>query len=109
MTPPTRSHQGPHGEKKISTRSAGLKGDGSRGATWVGRAAAVTVTALLAGGCGVAIAGSTHEQRPVSATDYDNGAVLEVPVRLADGRTVTCLINESGYRGGLSCNWQEAR
>lgn len=40
---------------------------------------------------------STHENK------------LTPKVITVDGRDVTCVIYKSGYAGGLSCDWEDAR
>lgn len=106
---------GLRGAKKISTRSAGLRGPGARGAAWAGRAAAVTLVGLVAA-CGGHVAYAGGDDLPGASKgrvwyggSRGYGEVVEVPVRLNDGRTVTCLTVLSGHGKGIDCDWQGAR
>ena len=56
----------------------------------------VTVSLALTG-CGADV---TPKAKP--------GNVNEITKTLEDGRQVTCLVYASGYRGGLSCDWENA-
>lgn len=34
------------------------------------------------------------------------GSMIEQEIELKDGRTVTCVLYDSNYSGGISCDWQ---
>jgi hypothetical protein len=45
-----------------------------------------------------------------SANDADDGSAGRISwVQLPDGREVLCVAWKSGYAGGLSCDWDNAR
>ena len=41
--------------------------------------------------------------------DRSTGSLRQESIVLEDGRTVECVIYASGYKGGLSCDWESAR
>ncbi|WP_104087059.1 hypothetical protein [Arthrobacter sp. GMC3] len=64
--------------------------------------AALAIVALLAlTGCGSGEA----------PTDKERDYLHENSLKLDDGRTVTCIVRgtPTGYRGGLSCDWDGAK
>lgn len=63
--------------------------------------ALAAIAALSLTGCGA----DPHTQ----AADTGGGHISEYHPRLEDGRTVTCLVYASGYKGGLDCDWDSAR
>lgn len=42
-------------------------------------------------------------------SERSTGSLREETITISDGRTVHCVIYASGYRGGLSCDWEGAR
>ncbi|MFJ6532468.1 hypothetical protein [Microbacterium sp. NPDC091662] len=64
-------------------------------------AVAAAAVALALVGCGPA--------RGVEDAGESSGRIYQSTERLADGRSVTCLVYKSGYAGGLSCDWAGAR
>lgn len=61
-------------------------------------AAVMAMSALLLVGCG--------------AADVDTGKgtnLSEKKIALKDGRQVTCVAHVTGYAGGLSCDWDNAK
>lgn len=34
--------------------------------------------------------------------------LYEKPVHLTDGRVVVCVVYKDGYKGGVSCDWENA-
>lgn len=36
------------------------------------------------------------------------GALSEHQMPLSDGRIVTCVVFQAGYKGGVSCDWERA-
>lgn len=72
----------------------------------------------LVGSCGGHVAYAGDEDRDVPGAtskgrvwyggDYGYGEVVEVPIRLNDGRTVTCLTMLSAKGKGIDCDWPGA-
>lgn len=38
-----------------------------------------------------------------------NDEIWDRVIELDDGRTVTCVVHEDGYRGGITCDWESAK
>ncbi len=55
---------------------------------------------LLTAGCT-----TTEGQEQDRTTD----TLRQESITLDDGRTVQCVIYASGYKGGVSCDWESAR
>lgn len=66
---------------------------------WAGVTAALLATALV--GC---TSMSTGVEQGSSTS-----ALREETITVQDGRTVHCVVYSSGYKGGLSCDWEGAR
>ena len=66
------------------------------------RAAAATSIALVAAALVGCSAGGSEQG---ASTDK----LRQESITLEDGRTVQCVIYASGYKGGLSCDWEGAQ
>lgn len=68
--------------------------------------ALAAVAMLTLSGC----AGSFEDNRtPVEeSNDYKGFTIEEIKHELKDGRTVTCLVEDGGYDGGITCDWENA-
>lgn len=68
----------------------------------------VAVAALLAAGLAGCSSSRPHVEDSEQVSDYSSG-LHEARKQLSDGREVTCVIYLSGYKGGLSCDWDGAK
>ncbi|WP_104086549.1 hypothetical protein [Arthrobacter sp. GMC3] len=51
----------------------------------------------------LALTGCSSEQQAAESSPVPHA------VKLADGRTITCIAWKAGYAGGLSCDWDGAK
>ena len=58
--------------------------------------------ALMLAGCT-----TTRDGDEPAVSRSVSGKLREAEIELTDGRTVTCVVYSSGYKGGLSCDWAE--
>lgn len=68
----------------------------------------LTITATLSLSV-LALAGCSELQGTTSTVTGDLTNLYESPIKLNDGRELTCIIHSGGYQGGLSCDWANAR
>lgn len=64
-------------------------------------ATVLLTAALVLTGCSAPYAES-------SDTDQVDGNLYEQNFRLSDGRTVTCIVFRDNYKGGVTCDWENA-
>lgn len=80
--------------------------------TWVyvvgSWAATVGITALILTACSPAPVPTQREKNP---NPHEISQIIELDYKLENGRTVTCLLWNSGpgNEGGMSCDWINAR
>lgn len=74
---------------------------------WLAGIAAVTVVSLAA--CGSDGRGGVTTQPNDKGAGTYSSSLSERIITLKDGRTVTCVIYDGGYPGGLSCDWANAK
>lgn len=67
-------------------------------------AVTLIVAALALTGCGY---GGNPESDDNAGGESRN--LYERSITLTDGRDVTCVVYQSGYKGGLSCDWENAK
>lgn len=72
----------------------------------LGAISPLIVGALLVGGLMVGCGAESTEPEDPSVSTSDT---KEIHPRLVDGRTVTCLQDTYYKRGGLSCDWANAK
>lgn len=65
--------------------------------------ATLSLSVLALAGCASPVEGTT------STVTGDLTSLYESPIKLKDGRELTCIIHSGGYQGGLSCDWANAR
>lgn len=68
----------------------------------------LTITATLSLSV-LALAGCTSLGGATSTDTGEPTTLYEYPIKLEDGRELTCVIHSGGYQGGLSCDWANAR
>jgi uncharacterized lipoprotein YajG len=67
------------------------------------------LTALAVAGCAaLALLTGCGISSPTAETT-NNKRVYEDHIKLEDGRTVTCLVYAAGNKGGLNCDWENAK
>lgn len=71
----------------------------------------VFVTMIGLSACGAPEKTSTQVSQPEEVQkSFDSGSYLKIGFKkLPDGRTVTCVVYQQGYAGGLSCDWANAK
>ena len=59
--------------------------------------------------CAIVLTGCSPIGKSGSGESFESVYTREVIHRLSDGRVLTCITYKSGYGGGISCDWENAK